>query len=183
METVFKLILANIEPTMAHSEALYARCDDATLAVRCGVPYVEFEREADHAEDAIQSAIEDVLTALPSVRIVRIEPDDYVSESDIARRAGITRQAVHNYFTGARGKAFPHPIAGLSSKSPAWSWAEVCAWLLEAGHTTADDTSKARYIARINQRIQENAHGFGGVKPQEAKRISVKSVTRLKHKS
>lgn len=76
----------------AHIDALHeAGCDDATFGVRDGAAYALFDREAGSFSDALRSAMDDVLRALPHARIVRIEPDNLVTMATIAGRCGRTR--------------------------------------------------------------------------------------------
>ncbi|MGH9334471.1 MAG: hypothetical protein ACRD21_12055, partial [Vicinamibacteria bacterium] len=57
----FVLVVSGVsEPDSRLEDALYeAGCDDAILAFRNGVAYLEFDREAPSLEDAILSAIRD----------------------------------------------------------------------------------------------------------------------------
>jgi hypothetical protein len=57
----FRLILKPIEMTEELGNALFeAGCDDGTLGVSNGVPFVYFHREAADLESAIRSAVADV---------------------------------------------------------------------------------------------------------------------------
>ena len=48
------------------------------------VPYVDFDRDSDSFEEAVLTAIRDVERA--GLQVLRVEPDDFVSASEIARR-------------------------------------------------------------------------------------------------
>ena len=111
------------------SEKLFeAGCDDATIALQKGVAILDFDREAKNFSHALLSALDNVTAA--GAGVLHVEPDDLVSLSDIASRAGITRAAVSNYANGTRGKAFPdfscargsgyhrHPSLGLGRCRP-----------------------------------------------------------------
>jgi hypothetical protein len=73
----FTLILSGIsELTADVSHALYeATGGDIELAMRSGVAFIEFEREAPALRDAITAAIGEVEGADVGVRVVRVESD------------------------------------------------------------------------------------------------------------
>lgn len=52
-----------------------AGCDDATLAFRNGVYYLEFDRRAPSRDAAIRSAVRDVQRADPRITGVSVEAD------------------------------------------------------------------------------------------------------------
>ena len=61
----FDVVLRAVsEATDEHADALFeAGCDDSTLASRDGQTWVHFEREAVSLEEAIRSAVTQVLSA------------------------------------------------------------------------------------------------------------------------
>ncbi len=88
----FSLILSG-EMTDGIADALYgAGCDDALVSVQCGVPYVDFDRDSDSFEEAVLTAIRDVERV--GLQVLRVEPDDLVSASEIARRTERTRESI-----------------------------------------------------------------------------------------
>lgn len=68
-----------------------AGCDDATCSQVDAIGYADFSREAPSAPEAMLCAIDDIESAVPGVRVIRVEPDEFVSASDIATRLGRTR--------------------------------------------------------------------------------------------
>jgi hypothetical protein len=77
----FTLILGGIDDlTEELVDALYeAGCDDATAAVTCGVPLLDFTREAESFPQAVISALKDVAKVakqFPNLRVVRVEVPD-----------------------------------------------------------------------------------------------------------
>lgn len=154
----FTLILDGFESlTEGIEDAIYlGGCDDAVLGVRNRVPYLEFDRESDSLPDAVMSAIEDVHET-DVARVIRVEPDDAVSASEIARRTGRTRQSIQQLALGTRGPGdFPSPVAGLRTHSPAWSWADVADWMnstLPDAGITPDDVASARFLALLNHML------------------------------
>lgn len=74
-EHAFALIVEGVEKIDQRvTDALFeAGCDDATLSMRGGVLYLEFAREASSLEDAVLSAIRDVLRSGIGANVVRVE--------------------------------------------------------------------------------------------------------------
>ncbi len=78
----FRLILKTIDMTEALGNALFeAGCDDGTLGVSNGEPFVLFHREASDLESAIRSAVADVQKAGCVVDCVKIERDSPILSS------------------------------------------------------------------------------------------------------
>lgn len=131
-EWSFRLVLGGIELTDADLDALYeAGCGDATFSrERDGSVLGLFDREADSAEDAILSAMHDVVQAGVGARTLRVSSDeDLVTAAEIAARTGRTRQSIGQLVRGERGPGgFPAPAARHGSTSPLWSWAAVASW-------------------------------------------------------
>ena len=132
-----------------------AGCDDATVALQKGAIILEFSREAASFRQAVASAYRDVLNA--GARVGRVEPDHLVSLSDIADRAGLTRQAAALYSTGERGRGFPHPIARVTSRTPLWDWSEVAEWLHAQDRIDENALREARVVRAANLFIEGSA--------------------------
>jgi transcriptional regulator with XRE-family HTH domain len=130
----FTLVLTGItEITPKIEDALYgAGCDDATLAMRSGRPFLTFSRKAATLKDAILSAISAVRKAGIGADVLRVDECNLVTQADIARRIGRSRQLVHQYMTGTRGPGgFPPPACEITDTAPLWYWCEVAYWLCE----------------------------------------------------
>lgn len=162
METIrthnFTLILSGVEePTEIIENALFeSNCDDALLYFRDRIGYLEFDREAANLEDAILSAISDVLQSGIKSKPIRVEPSDMVTSAEISRRLGRTRESVSQLITGKRGNGdFPVPIAGVTTNTMLWSWAEVAEWTYEnkkINDYTVVET--AQVIRRFNEVLE-----------------------------
>src|SRR3990170_3291009 len=78
----FDLILSglDIETDVAHLDAFEERVGDFTFAAHGGVTRAAVERTAATLGAAIGSAIADV-ESIPGVRVVRVEPEEHVSQS------------------------------------------------------------------------------------------------------
>ncbi|WP_421787128.1 helix-turn-helix transcriptional regulator [Hyphobacterium sp.] len=152
----FAIVATGLDPAADDFEDRFfdAGCNDATLIVTRGAIVLHFAREAGTLSEALESAIADVRAAgaVPE----RVEPDNLVSLSDIAQRAGLTRQAISNYASGKgpRAAGFPRPVARITSESPLWDWAEMAAWLAAKGVVSQEVLEAARVIETANR-------GFG----------------------
>src|ERR1700728_3856350 len=104
-EYEFTLILSGVtELNRQVLDAFYeAGCDDALIGMRDGVAYAEFCRESDSFREAVLSAIGDVESAGVQATVEHIEPDEFVTMSEIARRLHITREGVRKRVAGERG--------------------------------------------------------------------------------
>lgn len=147
----FRLILTGFsELTSDVEDSLFeAGCDDGNLGMIDGVGFVEFDREAQSFLQALCSAIDNVEKA--GYRTVRVEPEDFVTAAEIARRSGRTRASVSWLISGERGPGtFPRPVTNIDTKSPLWRWSEVTRWLSEFEGLEADVAEQAEDIAFVN---------------------------------
>ena len=154
----FVLVLSGVsEPDARLEDALFeAGCDDATLAFRNRVGYLEFDRRAPGLDRAILSAVRDVERADPRLTVVRVEPGDFVNASEIARRFQVTREYIRLLVQGKRGEGeFPAPQSGITSKTLVWSWAGVARWMFQ--HNLLEDITvvdTAETIRDINDALE-----------------------------
>lgn len=101
-------------------------CDDALIG--SGLPgrlALAFTREAESAELAMLSALRDVKTAIPGVRLVEAAPD-LVGLSDIAAMVGVSRQNIRKLML-SHPDSFPLPEHEGSTSL--WHLAQVLNWL------------------------------------------------------
>jgi len=129
----FTLVLRGInEITSEIEDALFeSKCDDALLHSNNGSIFLEFTRSASSLEEAVISAIKDV-EKNKYIEVAVVEPADFVTIAEIARRAELSREYIRKLVKGERGAGgFPTPLAGSSSKTLIYSWVEVSNWLSE----------------------------------------------------
>lgn len=108
--------------------ALYNTVPDSTASERNERIYVGLDREAPDFATAVVSAIEDVERALPDVRVLALEPEDLVSQADIAQRRGRSRESISQLVKGERGPGnFPQPRYFVTNRG-LWRWREVENW-------------------------------------------------------
>ncbi len=156
MDHEFTLILAGpVKIDRKTEDALFeAGCDDALLGSRDGVVFLDFARTADSFSEAVSTAVRDVRTA--GFDVLRVEPDDLVSASEIARRTKRTRQSIRQLCTGTRGPGgFPPPYARLKSTSPLWRWTDIAKWFSDhslgsRNRAAAGSFEQAETIGRVN---------------------------------
>jgi hypothetical protein len=154
----FVLVVSGVsEPDSRLEDELYeAGCDDAILAFRNAIAYLEFDRLAPSLEDAILSAVRAVERADPRLTVVRVEPGDFVNASEIARRIQVTREYVRLLVQGKRGEGnFPAPQSGITGKTLGWSWAGVVRWMFQ--HNLLEDVTvvdTAEMIRDINDALE-----------------------------
>lgn len=132
-------------------DALFeAGCDDATFGSVDGVHYADFDRSAETFAAAVAAAISAV-ESVSGLRVIRVEPDDLVTASEIADRLGRSRESVRLLIAGERGPGgFPAPVSHLRSRHRLWRWADVAAW---AG-LDAPTVQRARLVAAVNAAIE-----------------------------
>lgn len=153
-EFEFELVLSGFtELTEEIEDALFvAGCDDGTLGISCGVPFLTFTREAATLRGAVLSAIRDVETAGCGVRaewVQSAEGSEFCSITDIARRIGKSRELVRKYYQGERGPGgFPTPIGFVSGQSHLFRWSQVADWLIE--HQLANVAAVPKEFDEIN---------------------------------
>ena len=149
----FTLILSGAEPTVAIADALIeAGCRDASLGSRCGVITLEFTRAAPSLYAAIATAIAEVAKSNTGLRVVRVEPDELVTASEIAKRFGRSKESIRLYALGKRGPGgFPPPLTGFSGKTPIYRWSEVACWADDTNPgTVVVDVTDIRTIGAVN---------------------------------
>lgn len=128
-----------------------AGCDDATFGVLDGMGYGDFLREGPTLAEAVLSALRQV-ESTGTLRVLRVEPDDIVTMSDIADRLGRTRESVRLLIAGRRGPGgFPPPISHGIERGRLWRWSDVLGWLEQLG---PEEVEAAHFMAAINAALE-----------------------------
>lgn len=151
----FTLVLSGVnDQTNGLEDALFeAGCDDALINFRNGTVYLDFDREAISFEEAVISAIKQVESLPLNITVVSVAPDDFVTESEVAKRLHVKRQTVSLWFKGERHakNLFPSPVMKLNAKSPLWRWSDVVEWLYNQKKITdAKIIDQAKFIGTLN---------------------------------
>lgn len=129
----FTLTLSGVtSETDGLEDALFSHgCDDALICFYGKSVYLEFDRESEMLDTAIESAINDIESSEIGAKVASVD-SALVGLSDIAELSGLTRQSVAMLKDGTRGKGyFPCPIQRIKGQSPLWDWADVSRWLGE----------------------------------------------------
>lgn len=153
----FTLVLADpVELTDSVKAALdEAGCRDATISERSGRLFITFSREADSIKDAILSAIADVRRASIGTDVLRVDYCSLVTQSEIARKIGRTRQMVHQYIVATRGPGtFPPPACVICDGQYLWIWSEVARWLWENNMVKEGVLRDAEEVEIINNVLE-----------------------------
>lgn len=132
-----------------------AGCDDATVSLQYGFIYMEFSRSANSMKDAILSAIRNVRKAKVGLNVWRVDDCNLVTQAEIARRIGRTRQLVQQYMAGTRGPGgFPAPQCNLKDRVPLWTWCSVSYWLVQNDMIRPEELQNAEAINAINNMLE-----------------------------
>lgn len=153
----FTIIASGLDPSSEDFENSFfeAGCDDATIAFVKGAIRLDFEREARTFAHALLTAIQDVKKT--GAMIERIEPDYLVSNSEIAKRSGLSRAAVSLFTSGqrAKGQDFPRPIARVTTDSPLWDWFYVARWMFHRHSLDRYSVVQAKLLREANRAITQ----------------------------
>ncbi|MFK8256950.1 helix-turn-helix transcriptional regulator [Erwinia sp. AnSW2-5] len=124
-----------------------AGCDDALIGL--GIPgriALEFIREASSAQQAMESALEQIRSVLPDARLFEVSPD-YVGLTDVADLIGVTRQNMRKLML-AHYLTFPAPIhEGIAT---IWHLADVLTWLESRGGYRVPENVQEAAAAALN---------------------------------
>lgn len=125
-----------------------AGCTDALVGL--GLPgrvALSFEREAESADAAIESALSDLHGTLPKAELAEIEPD-LVGLSDAADMVGVSRQNLRKLML-ANPDTFPLPVhQGFTA---IWHLADLLNWLEEHQGYDIDPIHKA--VSEVARRL------------------------------
>ena len=107
---------------------LYTSVPDSTVSERNGRAFIGVDREAQDFSSAVVSVIEQVEHALPGVKVLAIEPEELVAQTDIAQRRGRSRESISLLVKGERGPGnFPKPRYEVGDRA-FWRWQEIERW-------------------------------------------------------
>lgn len=133
-------------------------CDDATLSIKDNIAYLEFDRKSISMQEAIVSAITNVIDSGLNLRISAIEPGEYVTTSEIARRINKSRQYIHKLKIGESGfESFPAPISGNQSGNPIYRWSTVVFYFYKhKKFIKKEEVDKAQLFKMFNAILDKN---------------------------
>lgn len=108
-----------------------------------------------HSQFAVMSAIKNIESSPFGKIVINVAPEDWVTESEIAKRTSNSRQIVSLGTKDKRRKLFPKPIMKLSSRSPFWKWREIAEWLYKNKLIDKQEVEKAEFLEDINVVLEE----------------------------
>lgn len=157
----FTLMLSGVNiDTPRLEDALYeSGCSDALVCFYGKSVYLEFDREAQSLDEAIESAIDNIEMAGIGAKVNSVD-SALVGLSDIAELTHLSRQAIAMLKDGTRGSGdFPSPIHRIKGQSPLWDWAEVANWLLKSGRLDSHTelVSNAQVLSKWNLALRASA--------------------------
>ena len=137
-------------------DALFqAGCDDAVVGTGlAGTISLEFLREAETANEAIESAISNVMKAIPGADLAEAKPD-LVGLTDVAEILACSRQNIRKYMDAYR--EFPRPA--FTGKTLLWHLWELASFQKLSVPATIVDISKTTF--KINMNIQQHRFESG----------------------
>ena len=155
----FTLVLKNVdEKTVGLEDSLYeAGCDDALINFRNGTVYLDFDRKGHSLEEAVIDAIKAVESASIGALVTHVAPEDWVTETEVAKRIPCKRQTISLWCHEQRRKAnpFPKPVMKLANRSPFWKWCEIAEWLYLNNLTDKQTVENAKFLENLNAVLDE----------------------------
>jgi len=122
-----------------------AGCDDALVGTgQPGRLALTFTREAESADEAVETALRDVRQAVPVARLVEASPD-LVGVSDIADLFAFSRQNMRK-LVQSHAETFPLPLH--EGRSSLWHLADVLEWFEGRQGRSVDPA--LREVARVS---------------------------------
>lgn len=170
----FALVLGGITELTPEVEKAFfeAGCDDATISVTYGRIWMEFSRSAPSYDEAIVSAIRDVNKTGVGARVLRVDECNLVTQAEIARKLGRSRQYVHQLMTGQRGPGgFPPPDCHLTEGVPVWAWCAVSHWLYDNSMIKAEEYQQAEFVHAINFVLDDLNGDACRIDPKQAQEL------------
>lgn len=117
----FTLPNAQNDPVQYLDALFDAGCDDAIVGTGISDTIsLEFNRDADSATNAVESAIHDVQVAIPGASLIEAKPD-MVGLTDISEILDCSRQNIRKYAVGYSN--FPRPA--ITGKFQLWHLWEI----------------------------------------------------------
>ncbi len=171
----FTLILegADVLGDAAVDALFEAGCSDATFGEVDGCQYADFTRRARSLADAVGSAKRAIESAIPEVRVIRVEPEDLVTAAEIAERTGRSRESVRLLVAGERGPgAFPVPVSHLKSRGRMWRWTDVARWFFFSLGEEFPAGKEANFLAAMNGALEVRRMASRLERPKEREEVA-----------
>lgn len=150
----FTLIVEGLDDTSEdHVGALIAKDEVIAVSSSDGAVSVDLAVDARDSDAAIRAGLEVVEVAVPGCSGTSIDLD-LVAATDVARRVGVSRQAVNLWITGGDpAHRFPAPLGHVAGGTRVWSWSSVVPWLQTHGRAVGDSPLTYAAILDANARL------------------------------
>lgn len=148
--------LSPIEGLDELSGVIYEQIDDASLSGpdADGTFLLDFDRRATSLAPALSAAVDELLSALPDARLLRIEHNDLATMADIAKRTGRTPESIRLLAGGSRGPGGFPPVAGrLDARTKVWRWSELAEWFEQALGEPIPETEDSAFLQAFNDAL------------------------------
>lgn len=130
-------------------------CDDAMAGTGvAGTISLDFTRETESAAHAVESAIQNVLEAIPAATLIEAKPD-LVGLTDIAEILGCSRQNIRKYAVGYPD--FPRPA--VSGKFQLWHLWEITRFEKLSISETISEISRVVWKLNLDLEIRKLESG------------------------
>jgi predicted DNA-binding transcriptional regulator AlpA len=144
-----------------------AGCTDALVGVGiAGRLALEFTREAESAQIAVRSALEDVKNAIPSAMLVEVSPD-FVGLTEVAEIMGVSRQSMRKLMLA--NDDFPLPVH--DGNPSVWHLADVLGWLGGRKGYEPDETLRETAAAALQVNVIKESRRYDAEAAQELERL------------
>lgn len=130
-----------------------AGCSDALIGIgQPGRIALEFTREAESAQQAVFSALDEARHAIPEAKLIEVTPD-FVGLSDVAELVGVTRQNMRKLMLTHKAT---FPAAVHEGSVALWHLYPVLKWLQErADYRIEPSLLEVAYIAMQINLVKE----------------------------
>jgi uncharacterized protein DUF4287 len=165
VEYEFLFVVDGVSMDDDDAVAILTDAFDGVLSSNRGLYRLAVSSNGSNAVDALRRLLAGIAARLPTLRILRVDPD-LVGVSDIAERTGHTRQNVQQWVSGERNAARPFPPPeGCAGRSLIWRWADVNDWLKPLGldDQTMRPTREESVFLDVELVKLNNARGIGWV--------------------
>ncbi|WP_052423088.1 hypothetical protein [Nonomuraea candida] len=160
MEYEFRFVVEGASVDDAAAVTVLEQELDAMLFRGGGVDLLDVAAEGEDALDAAMNAARAVYQRVPDIRLLHLHRD-LVGITEIAERAGATRQNAHQWATGQRrsGETAPFPAPeGTAGRTQVWLWTEVNAWLRQLGKDDGVNRPSRNEMADIDSALNCSLH-------------------------
>lgn len=118
---------------------------DIDLSTRDGVSYASFTRSGEFFQHEVLDAISMIENTGVGAVVLRMQTDELLSVSEIARRTSRTPESIRLLITGERGPAnFPAAETRPGARNRLWQWNAIVEWF-----QTYDPDAVAGYLASV----------------------------------